>query len=105
MARGSSSKTVITNKILETFDGAFLYNDGKEIRIPILEDGEIVQIKVTLTCAKTNVEPDGDNVLPGAVVVESSGAEVASQPTSSRVIEPLDEEKENVRKLLERLNL
>jgi hypothetical protein len=105
MARGSSSKTVITNKILETFDGAFLYNDGKEIRIPILEDGEIVQIKVTLTCAKTNVEPDGDNVLPGAAAAESSGAEVASQPTSSRVIEPSDEEKENVRKLLERLNL
>ena len=34
MARGADSKLEITRKILETFEGSFLFNDGKEIRIP-----------------------------------------------------------------------
>lgn len=57
MARGSSSKEIITQKILETFAGAFI-ND-KEIRIPMLEDGSEVQIKVTLTAAKENIAHNG----------------------------------------------
>ena len=36
-AKGSQSKEIITQKILEVFAGAFV-ND-KEIRIPMLEDG------------------------------------------------------------------
>ena len=53
MARGSQAKTEITQKLLETFAGSFPYD--KEIRIPWVENGEQVEIKVTLTCAKTNV--------------------------------------------------
>ena len=58
MARGAESKELITQKILETFEGSFKYD--KEIRIPMLENGEIVQVKVTLTAAKVNVESGGD---------------------------------------------
>ena len=57
MARGSLSKEIITQKILETFAGAFI-ND-KEIRIPMLEGGEEVQIKITLTAAKENIAHEG----------------------------------------------
>lgn len=60
-ARGAAEKEIITNKILEVFDGSFLYNSGKEIRIPVGD----VQIKVALTCAKENVEPADENRLPG----------------------------------------
>ena len=38
-ARGTESKTKITEKILNTFEGSFL-ND-KEIRIPMNENGEL----------------------------------------------------------------
>lgn len=62
MARGSQAKIDITNKILETFEGAFQYD--KEIRIPIQENGELVQIKVTLTAAKVNVESGSDTSVP-----------------------------------------
>lgn len=65
MARGSASKETITSAILAAFPGSFLYNGNKEIRIPVIEDGEVVQIKVTLTAAKVNVGINTDTILPG----------------------------------------
>ena len=41
MARGTASKEVITQKILDTFKDSFKYD--KEIRIPIMEDGEYIE--------------------------------------------------------------
>lgn len=66
MAKGSIAKEAITKEILSTFGGSFLYNGGKEIRIPFNENGALVQIKVTLTCAKENVEVGSDVAVPGA---------------------------------------
>ena len=54
-ARGSVLKQEVATKILAAFPGSFLYNDGKEIRIPVMENGEEIQIKVALTAAKENV--------------------------------------------------
>lgn len=53
--KGTESKTRVLNKILETFPDAFLYNNDKEIRIPFTEQGDQVEIKVVLSCAKTPV--------------------------------------------------
>ena len=53
-ARGQKLKAQITQKILDTFEGSFI-ND-KEIRICGEEDGYPVQIKVTLTAAKENID-------------------------------------------------
>ena len=55
--KGAVAKEKITEKILETFPDSFKYD--KEIRIPFEEDGNKVQIKVVLTCAKVNVENAG----------------------------------------------
>ena len=52
--RGQKLKAQITQKILNTFEGSFI-ND-KEIRICGEEDGYPVQIKVTLTAAKENID-------------------------------------------------
>jgi len=92
MARGSQSKEIITKKILETFDGAFI-ND-KEIRIPIEENGEIVQIKVTLTAAKVNVECGGAN-----------SAATSEPVVPAQKVEVTEEERNNVQKLMENLGL
>ena len=100
-AKGSVSKEIITQKILETFDGAFKYD--KEIRIPIIEDGSEVQIKVTLTCAKTNVESGMDNAIPGA---EMSSTTVAPKAIDNHgVAEATEEEKQNVLKAMKALGL
>lgn len=92
MARGSQSKEIITKKILETFEGSFL-ND-KEIRIPFDEDGDEVQIKVTLTAAKVNVENAGGTI-----------SNVTTEQASPQKVEITDEERKNVQKLMEALDL
>ena len=94
-ARGAWSKEQVWNKILETFNGAFI-ND-KEIRVPFYENGERVEIKITLTCAKTNV---GD----GAANEATQGVEAAvSAPTE--VLPPSEDEKAQVNNLLAKLGL
>lgn len=97
MAKGSILKQEITNKILETFPGSFLYNNGKEIRICGNENGELLQIKVALTCAKENVEVDSDNNVSAIAAKNVINDDV--------IVEPTQEEKDNVRRLMEALNL
>lgn len=102
MARGSQAKLEITKKLLEVFPNSFMYNEGKEIRIPVIENGEVIQIKITLTAAKTNVDIGGDTAVPGNTT--PSVKATVSQP-SGEVIEPTAEEKENVANLLASLGL
>jgi len=104
MAKGQIAKAEITKKILSNFDGAFLYNDGKEIRIPMVENGENIQIKVTLTAAKENVEQGADNAVPGAA---ADKIEFEDNPStvSKPVVEPTEAEKNNVNDLLRALGL
>ena len=95
--RGAESKSAITQKILDTFDGAFLYD--KEIRIPMNENGEIVQIKCVLTCAKVNVGTDNDAT--NISTIENS----SSTGIKTQAIELTEEEKNNVNTLIEKLGL
>ena len=103
MAKGSEAKVEITKSILEKFEGSFLYNDGKEIRIPMKENGEEIQIKVTLTCAKENVIPGQDNELPGAAAITNN--ELNFEDTPKKTVEPTADEKANVQDLLRALGL
>lgn len=91
MARGSTSKEIITAKILSMFEGSFI--NGKEIRLPMMEDGSPIEIKVTLTAAK-------DIVGGGASINDTFTPVEKSAPISA---EPTAEEKENVAKLLKNL--
>jgi hypothetical protein len=105
MAKGALAKENIINKILETFEGAFKYD--KEIRIPMMENGEEVQIKVALTCAKTNVDRGEDVAIPGASTVKASTTTTSAtvSKVSTTVAEPTEEEKKNVEDLLIKLGL
>lgn len=94
--RGAISKQAVIDKILETFQGSFVY--GKELRIPMVEDGEQVEIKVTLACAKTNV---GDGAVAGDFesgnAVQVSVTEAPAKPTQAEI--------DNISKLMNRLGL
>ncbi len=89
-ARGSEAKANITKKILETFEGSFLYNNGKELRIPVEENGEIVQIKITLTAAKVNVSNGEDTVIPGVAVAPAPAVVQSSELTEQEKKETID---------------
>ena len=103
MAKGALAKEQIFNKLLEVFDGSFMYNGGKELRIPWEEEGNPVQIKVALTAAKDNVSPEGD-IEKAAAVVKEEGP-INSFPAPHKPAEPSDEEKKNVEDLLKSLGL
>lgn len=93
MAKGASSKQIIIDKIMEIYPAAFIY--GKELRIPMEEDGQNIEIKLTLACAKNNVKDNDIN--ENTVSFENNN--------NNNNIEPSDEEKENISKLMERLGL
>lgn len=101
MAKGAATKEIVTQKILETFEGAFVY--GKEIRLPYNEDGVPIEIKVTLTCAKENVGESGSGP---ATSLNFEGSDTKSAgPTATEIIKPTEAEKKNVETLLSSLGL
>lgn len=78
MAKGSVAKEAITKRILEVFEGSFI-ND-KEIRIPFVEGGEQVQIKVALTCAKVNIDAGTGSVPSEATpAISDTNREITSE--------------------------
>ena len=94
--RGAWSKEQVWNKILESFSGAFV--NEKEIRVPMIENGERIEIKVTLTAAKTNV--GGEDAEKAAI---SSDEPTISAPIN--IEPPSTEEKAQVSNLLAKLGL
>ena len=94
-ARGAWSKEQVWNKILETFPDSFV--NEKEIRIPMIENGDRIEIKVTLTAAKTNVGGDAVNE-----AVQGTKAAVSAP---IEVLPPSEEEKAQVNNLLAKLGL
>ncbi len=104
MAKGAVAKQEIGAKILECFEGAFYYNNGKELRIPWNENGVEVQIKIAMTCAKDNVSADGEEISrPAAVASETAPS--SSFPAPHKKAEVTEEEKQNVEDLLKALGL
>ena len=97
--KGIQAKADITKKILETFDGSFM-ND-KEIRIPVMENGEEVQIKVTLTAAKVNI--DHAAILGASSDTPTTSANVLN--FTDQKTEPSVDEKAKVKELMTMLGL
>ena len=93
-ARGQELKNQIVNKILEVFPNSFI--NGKEIRICGNENGEAVQIKVTLTAAKENIVNE---------TVEKPTAAATTASTDNYTVEITPKEKRTVAEMLAALNL
>ena len=89
-ARGAEVKEKLTQVLTKLFPESFM--DGKTLRIPMKENGEIVEIKVTLTAAK--------DVLGGA------STEAFTSNSVTPVYEmPTDEEIEEVKKYLSSMGM
>ena len=103
MARGAESKNIATQTILSSFPGSFVYD--KEIRIPFVENGEEIQLKCVLTCAKVNVEENGENAIPGETSNEVNFESTNQSKASTEHVETTEAEKENIRNLMNALGL
>lgn len=98
-ARGQISKSAITEIILNTFMDSFI--NGKEIRIPMTEDGAEVQIKVTLTAAKDNVPHGvGTAVNPIGALPKQEVSLGGGIKTESEKLEPTEDEKKTLAELI-----
>lgn len=91
MAKGSASKEIIFAKMQEVFAGSFMA-DAKTLRIPMEEDGQIVEIKVTLTAAKDVL---GSAPTPVKLDVAQGGGDTATAPS--------EEEKRRVESMIRAL--
>lgn len=98
MARGAEAKNSIWDKMLEVYPDAFWEDTGKILRIPMIENGERIEVKVTLTAAKNNL---GEAELKSAF----DAAVSTSTVTENSILEPTEEEKANVNKLLASLGM
>lgn len=105
MAKGSQAKIELFQKIMEMFPGSFMYNDNKELRVNLTEEGSPVQIKVTLTAAKTAVEPTEKDEFESQVIKSSAVGELNWEDTPPAIAEPTEEEKRNVARLVKSLGL
>lgn len=102
--RGAESKVQVFNRILDTFPNSFAYNDNKEIRIPMKENGEDVEIKVVLSCAKTAVR-QGDPNLAAWDVLPSPSNEKPIAVAEEAPPQISEEDRAKVRELMAKLGL
>lgn len=88
-ARGAEAKEKIIDVLIKLFPNGFM--DGKTLRIPVKENGETIEVKVTLTAAK--------DILGG---VQSNSNYSFAEALSDM---PTEEEIEEVRKYLSAMGM
>ena len=103
-AKGTATKQLIMKKLLEIFPDSFLYNGGKELRINQMEDGELVQIKLTLTASKNIVENE-DSLHSVSSSTASINNDINFEEKEEAPQEPSEEEKERLKILLEKMGI
>ena len=112
MAKGQAAKQEAFAKMLEMFPDSFLYNDNKELRINTTEDGNDIQLKVVITCAKTPVSEGEENAIPGASFPEPKATTKtkavglsADGAVTEQVIEATEDEKQKISNLMAELGI
>ena len=107
MARGANAKIQAENIIKEAFGENFAGVADKKLYIWADDGGEKVQIAITLTCPKTNVD-FGDNAggfIEAGPATGIVGSYVGKRVTIEPIVEMTPEEEANIQTLLEKLNL
>lgn len=110
-AKGTESKNLIFAELRRVYPDAFWEDEGKILRIPMQEGGNVIEIKVTLTAAKSNLGsgelksafgPAAEPTNTNADLASAFGNNFVSNAASYEVTE---EEKQNVANLIAALNL
>ena len=96
--KGTEAKNNVFAKMMEIFPNAFWETEGKILRVPMTEKGDVIEIKVQLTAAK-NVLGGG-----GAPAANVTGEVNFTQPPQPST-EPTQQEKDNVQNLLKSLGM
>lgn len=98
MARGTEAKQKVINKIISTFGKDYAGELDKKHYVWATEDGERIQVAITLTCPKNPVLL-GDNEQSTDLNFEED------TPVSPTTAEISEQEKQNIADLMARLGL
>ena len=102
MAKGNIAKDKVIEKIAQVFGQNYIGIYDKKVYVWSEENGEKIQIAISLTCPKVQVGAvdSGNNALD----FENMGATIAA-PTEFQPAEISDQERENVAELMRKLGL
>jgi hypothetical protein len=101
MAKGSIAKEVITKKLKEAFGADFIGEVDKKIYIQAPENGEMVQIAISMTCPKTPVAVSNAPVVKGGIM-DFEAEPVLVAPKS---VEVSEDERATIQDMMRRLGL
>ena len=104
MAKGAIAKAEVTKKIAAAFGANYLGEFDKKIYVTAMENGETVQVAISLTCPKVPVVVD-NTVQIGDFNFEEPTTVTKTAATSFTPAEISDEERDNVAALMARLGL
>ena len=108
MARGAVAKQSVIKKIAEAFGNDYIGEFDKKFYVWANENGERVQIAISLTCPKTFIEVDGSAIpkaADGGLNFEEDVAPVVKAAPAEHVVEISSEERYNITALMEKLGL
>ena len=101
LARGAIAKQVITKKLQDTFGADFLGEMDKKIYLQAPENGEMVQIAISMTCPKNTIEVSHAPVVKnGMIDFEAQDAKIAAHTT-----EISEDERATVAEMMKRFGL
>ena len=98
MAKGAIAKQVVEDKLREVFGKDFLGIADKKVYVQAEEDGQMVQVAITMTCPKTPFITDG-------AAVDGFPEGNFADPTEYKPAEITSDELDNVRKMIKELGL
>lgn len=107
MAKGAIAKSVVTQKLAQAFGSDFIGEFDKKVYVWAEENGEKIQIAISMTCPKTPVGVDNIDfsVEPGnSLNFEDMSAAVVA-PRSFEPATISEEEQSNIAELMARLGL
>lgn len=104
MAKGSIAKEKVEQKIIEAFGDDFVGISDKKLYVWAEENGERIQVALTLTCPKVMIEGGSKPGITSIADSQELNFETMGTITETKSVISEDEKK-NIEELMARLNL
>lgn len=107
MARGSEAKAAVVKKLAATFGENFIGEFDKKIFVWEQENGEKIQIAISLTCPKTPIVIDNTVTTSGGDwdFTDEGSFSTTVAVSAAAPAEITEEEKANIAELMKKLGL
>lgn len=105
MAKGQEAKSYVAKKLAEAFGADYIGEVDKKYYVWSKENGERVQVAISMTCPKVPVETSGYVQIGDYNFEDDTGAVMTTANVPSAPVEISAEERQNIADLMRKLNL